>query len=235
MALLGILSDAHGNGPAFQQAVSLLRAQGAEQFAFLGDAVGYLPSASVVQSLRTLEGLTLCLRGNHEIMMLTGNGDAKREAVYQHGHVRKQLSAEELAFIETWAIHQEVVFPAGKALFVHGSPNDPSFGYLYPDTDLASQQTDADFVFMGHSHFPFIRTQGKTHFINVGSCGLPRDDGRYGAAALFDTQTGAARILRFNIHSATQAALAACRPVHPSVDDVYARQRDTIEGELHAN
>ena len=29
-----------------------------------------------------------------------------------------------------------------------------------------------------------------TYFINVGSCGMPRDDGRYGSVALFNPNNG---------------------------------------------
>jgi len=45
--MIGILSDAHGNRPAFDLAISVLQGYGAKIFYFLGDAVGYLPTTDV--------------------------------------------------------------------------------------------------------------------------------------------------------------------------------------------
>lgn len=223
--LLGVLSDAHGHGPAFAAALSALEREGAREFVFLGDAVGYIPSASVVRLIAGRDDIT-CVRGNHEAMVLGQATDAGADKVYQHDRTRALLDAEDVAQLRGWPATYQQHCAAGLALFVHGSPIDPTCGYVYPDTDLSAQSGDADFVFMGHTHRPFIRHHGRTCFVNVGSCGLPRDNGSQGAAAIFDTVTGDVRLLRFDITAATHELLASAPPLHPSVLALFARRDD---------
>jgi hypothetical protein len=44
---------------------------------FLGDAVGYVPSAAVLDSLARLGSKVQCIRGNHEAMLLEGQSDPR--------------------------------------------------------------------------------------------------------------------------------------------------------------
>jgi predicted phosphodiesterase len=104
-----------------------------------------------------------------------------------------------------------------RCLFVHGSPSDPTYGYVYPDTDLSSfAGFEADVIFMGHTHRPFVRRNGDYLFVNVGSCGLPRDGDPRGSVCLFDTHSRSAEILRFDISQSSEAALSRYR-MHDSV------------------
>lgn len=232
--MLGILSDAHGNHAAFDRALALLAGEGATRFAFLGDALGYIPGTQVLTSIRSIAGMDILIRGNHEDLLLAPVGDRPSPPAYQHELIREQLTASDIDYLGAWPDHRYVDFPAGRALFVHGSPNDPTYGYLYPDTDLSPQETDADIVFAGHSHHPFIREHGGATFVNVGSCGLPRDDGRFGCVGLFDEVTGETRLIRFDITAETARTLEAAAPAHPSVLSTFARRRDTVIGDMHA-
>jgi hypothetical protein len=54
--LIGLVSDAHGNSQAFDRAVELLLAHGAKRL-FLGDAIGWVPSSAVLDSLAHLGDL----------------------------------------------------------------------------------------------------------------------------------------------------------------------------------
>lgn len=226
--MIGVLSDAHGNGLAFRHAIDLLRGRGARRFLFLGDAVGYLPDWSVVEALRAMVAAgddVLCLQGNHEAMLLSGaTAEPPREAVYQLAPLRQTAPAAATDVLAAWpASHREVLRDGTRVLFVHGSPADATYGYVYPDTDLAPFAPQADMVFMGHTHRPFIREHAGVRYINVGSCGLPRDDGRYGAAALLDPQGGGVEILRFDITAQTRSSPVIDR-VHPAVQEVLARR-----------
>jgi len=96
---------------------------------------------------------------------------------------------------------------------------------VYADTDLdAFAGLGKRAVFMGQTHRPFVRQERDTLFVNVGSCGLPRDCGNLGAVCLFDDVQGTARIVRFDITSATTAALERCGPVASEVLAVFARR-----------
>ncbi len=220
----GVISDAHGNVEAFRLAVSLLRNRGAERFFFLGDSVGYLPGTAVVDELMT-SGEFLPIAGNHEVMLLAGEIPRERDAVYRLTETRAAMDSRHLDFIRSWPRRRYIKLECGELLLVHGSPSDETFGYVYPQSDLSQFDVAAGTtVLMGHTHHPFIRKNGAGLFVNVGSCGLPRDSGNFGAACLFDGTTGEAEIVRFNIEAATQSALLRCGPVHPSVSDLFQRR-----------
>ena len=142
--------------------------------------------------------------------------------------------ADQLAHVDA-VLGQRTGEQAGRGvqcLFVHGSPSDPTWGYVYPDTPLEEfDDVTADVVFMGHTHRPFVRISGATTFVNVGSCGMPRDGDPRGAAALFDTTSGEATILRFDIAEPSRRALAAHASLHETVVSVLRR----LSGELSAH
>jgi putative phosphoesterase len=230
--LIGLVSDAHGNSLAFERAVALLLEQGAQKLYFLGDAVGYVPSVAVLDSLAQLGDKVQCIRGNHEAMLLDGRCDVAYEPVYQLEALRPKLTGAQLSMIAAWPALRYKVINGQKILLVHGSPADPTYGYVYPDSDLSGFEPAADWVFMGNTHYPFIREQAGTRYINVGSCGMPRDDGRYGSVALLDTQARSARILRFDITVESGHLLEQFPVVHPSVRDVYERRHPAFIGDL---
>jgi len=212
---LGILSDAHGHLGAFETGLETLRAAGAQQLFFLGDAVGYVPDPGVAEQLR---GMTItALKGNHEAMLFAADYPADHEPIYQLKAVKARLSVDTLAFLEGLNSSEQRTIDGRRCLFVHGNPKDPVAGCVYPDTDLAPfADVPTDVVFMGHTHHPSVRLLGDKLFVGVGSCGLPRDaDGR-GSACLFDTGTGRAEILRFDISESSRRLLCRHR-LHETV------------------
>ncbi len=230
--MIGVLSDAHGNWQAFDRGISVLRQMGATRFVFLGDALGYLPISDVLDSINSLEGQIVCIRGNHEDMILKGGLTPEQESVYQHERTRTMLTDLQLTAISAWPPMLELDFPAGRALFVHGSPSDHTYGYVYPDTDLRQFDVSARYVFMGNTHRPFIRSDAGTLFVNTGSCGLPRDHGALGSVALFDEVSGVCKIIRFDILQATAACLDRVADIHEEVLELFSRQPAQYEGEL---
>lgn len=207
--LLGVLSDAHGHVGAFELALAVLREAGVEQLRFLGDAVGYIPDPGVVRALQARR--IPAIRGNHEAMLLSKCAIApERETIYRLDELRAQLEPDDLDYLGTWPIFRREIHAGVRCLFVHGGPHDPVFAYVYPDTAL-DEFVDGSFdvVFMGNTHHPFVRECGGATFVNVGSCGLPRDADARGAVCIFDTHTRKARIVRFEIGASAQRVLAA--------------------------
>jgi predicted phosphodiesterase len=229
----GLLSDAHGNVEAFEQAARLLERLGAERLIFLGDAVGYLPGAAVARRIRELA--MPAVRGNHEAMLLDGDTCEARESIYRLQATRRQMPDALLHHIATWPTIATWRGACGPAMAVHGSPADPINGYVYPDTDLSPFQVAAGTtVFMGHTHRPFDRQFNGVRYVNVGSCGLPRDAGRLGSAVLFDDVSGQVRIVRFDITDATARAVARVGYLHQTVLEVFRRPAPPdLVGELH--
>jgi predicted phosphodiesterase len=230
--MIGILSDAHGNQDVFRRTLSALSDLGADRFIFLGDAVGYIPSVDVVSDLMGMGSRVNCVLGNHEQMLLTGAYPERLEPVYQMSAIRGLLSPQQYAFIASWSTHLELNLSCGRSLFVHGSPADTQNGYVYPDSDLTQFNSRHDFVFMGHTHRAFIRREGACTYVNVGSCGLPRDDGRYASAVLFDPVSGRLRLIRPELSFFDPASFFAGRGVHPSVVDLFNRRLPQIPGDI---
>ncbi len=229
---IGVFSDAHGNIHAFKAACRLMQSFGVEQMIYLGDAVGYIPSTSVLKETFALGDQVKCIKGNHEQMLLAGSFDSVHSKVYGFSRLTHALSGEDRNRLAQWPMNLNEKFGCYSCFFVHGSPSDFLNGYIYPDTNLAAFDVQADYVFVGHSHYPFVKKQGCTTFVNVGSCGLPRDDGRYGSFAIFDFENGDVEIWRFSIEKTVEKLLSSHTDIDESVIKVFSRRRTDIIGRL---
>lgn len=195
--IIGVISDAHGNILGLEQCVSRLKRLHSEMIFFLGDAVNYFGKGKEVIAFLKEHNIS-CIKGNHEVALLTNeNLTQKQKAVYGIEHTRTTLNNEDYAYIQSWHDTIELTVSGFKVLMVHGSPRDHFQGYIYPDTALTDfKSLSHDMIFVGHTHIPFIKTiDGKT-IVNVGSVGLPRDDGRYISCALLNTDERKVTILK---------------------------------------
>lgn len=232
MAIIGVLSDAHGNALSFTKTIRLLKREGAERFVFLGDAIGYIPSAAALIEINTLGTQIECVRGNHEHLLLEGVIDEEADKQYQLSTLHKVLNPELKEMIRQWPTELRSQEEGRAALYVHGHPLDPVSGYLYEDSEIDNRSLRDKFIFMGHTHIPFVRRQDGITFVNVGSCGLPRDDGRFGSAALFDPTTGDVQIIRFDIQDDLQRTFQSNPSTHPAVMKLVERRTKGIYGRI---
>lgn len=196
---IGFLSDAHGNAPALNACLSRLEELGADRLYFLGDAVGYLPDEREVLNLLRRRG-AFCQKGNHEAMLI---GElplsSSKDRIYKIEAARERLSTADLEFIASWPNHRLLEMDDKRILLVHGSPFDYLQGYVYPDDDLKNfQGLSYDAVFMGHTHRPFIAERRRMLIVNVGSCGLPRDQGDLLAFAIYETELNRCQVFRLH-------------------------------------
>ncbi|MBI4504035.1 MAG: metallophosphoesterase family protein [Chloroflexi bacterium] len=201
---IGLLSDAHGNAVAVAACLRALDVLGVGPVYFLGDAVGYLSGERDVLRLLRARQVT-CQRGNHEAMLL---GELpvspERERIYQLAAARQRLSADELADLNSWPDSRLIDVGGRRLRLLHGSPHDPLEGYVYPDADLSRfDGLPYDAIFMGHTHYPFVARRGDMLIVNVGSCGLPRDEGDMPAFAVYAAETHSCRIYRLHIDAAS--------------------------------
>ncbi|KKJ77016.1 hypothetical protein WH95_10145 [Kiloniella litopenaei] len=219
---IGLLSDAHGHCPAFERGLSLLKAAGAEQIYFLGDSIGYIADKQVVQLIRNSD--IQAVRGNHEAMLNEPPEDS--EGIYQIKRCRDQLSDEEVDFLTSLPEKLEIQIGDLNLLMCHGAPDNLLFGYLYPDTDLEKyNDLPYDVCISGHTHRPMHRTNSAGRvFLNPGSCGMPRDTGKFGSVAIFDADTMGVQIIRYDISDITSVWLQKCAPVHEVVAGLFKRK-----------
>ena len=221
-----ILSDLHANRDALERVLSDARACGAEVVICLGDIVGYGPlPAETLARIRSVASVVIA--GNHDDAV-SGRSDAKDfidlagDAVDRHRNV---LSRDDIAWLRSLP-HTAVV--EGAAL-THGDLTAPE-DFRYVDSEDAAAEnfaaTDADLVFIGHTHVPglyltgasgrvyqldpedFVLEDGKRYIVNVGSVGYPREsNGKcFSSYVLYDSEerTVHFRALPFAVSSVLQ-------------------------------
>lgn len=190
---IAVLSDAHGNLDGLERCLALIQAEQPDRLFFLGDAFGYGDCGE--EALRALRHANAqCLMGNHEAM-LCGILPIDPVKNQQYRLETEGLSADSLAFIKALPPSMSVELDGRRLLFVHGRPDAPLDGYLYPDgnfSPLADLPYDA--VFMGHTHRAFVKQAGSVLVVNPGACGLPRQAGNRLSYAVYDTATNTCRL-----------------------------------------
>lgn len=224
MSKIAVLSDIHGNSAALQAVLEEAAHQDAAEYFILGDFIGYYHRPlEVFQLLEHLSCRISAIQGNHERMLAKVlQGEFSWEDIgrkYGHGleMAAKQLGQEKLA----WLLNlpkQRIVERAGKRfLLCHGSPLDPDH-YIYPDAkdmEFDFSGIEADYVLMGHTHYPMIRAGKNFTVINPGSVGQARDRGGFAAWCIVDTDNDVVT-MRYTPYDVTPM-LQDCEKYDPDV------------------
>ena len=232
---LALLSDIHANLHALQACLAHARAAGAQQFALLGDLVGYgaFPGEVVRWAMQAAADGAIVLRGNHDA---AAAGPPTTGASAEHISVawtRTQLSETERAFLAgcpLTARWQDV-------LLVHASAQDPERWIYLDRPERAAQCLDAaqaghgvQRVFAGHVHAHCFYFRGRRSALmafdptpgiaiplrahpawvaTVGAVGQPRDGDPRAMYALYDPEEN--RLTYQRVHYDHGAAAAAIR------------------------
>lgn len=193
-----IFSDLHGNFQALEVFLNQVGELKYDRLVFCGDIFGYYyHQEEIIQRLEGLAGL-IWLKGNHDRFFLNAYEDSTLEDQYidRYGHSYENLklrySQEIYDRIQALPERVELTDEAGyKILLVHGTPENPLEGRLYPNNEITNpaQYEGYDYVLQGHTHCRMIKTCGETTIINPGAVGQPRD-GRGHSFALLDTDSG---------------------------------------------
>ncbi len=212
---LALLSDIHANLPALDACVAHANAQGADQFALLGDIVDYGPyPAQTVERCRQLEQEgAIILRGNHDTCPTPEPDSDATWGNMATSWTFKQLTPDQQA----WLAQLPLTAIIDNVFLVHATADAPEKWYYIQDERLASRSLDAAaknpeirYVFGGHVHqqslyyrgsgnrlMPFQPKNGiaipvGTHrhwLATVGSVGQPRDGDTRANYALLDSVT----------------------------------------------
>ncbi len=195
---IAVLSDIHGNICALEAVLGKIAQIGVDRIIFLGDFTGYYYHSKEVFD-RLVELDATIILGNHEHMLFDcADGILDAEVLrqkYGSGHklALRQFTTSELDHVRKLPdYHLETINDFSIGCF-HGSPFDPNF-YLYPDVspDILSRcNIGVDFVFVGHSHYPFITNLRHGILVNVGSVGQSRIAGGLASWCLWDAESGA--------------------------------------------
>jgi predicted phosphodiesterase len=194
-----LLSDIHGNIDALSAAEDDLRRRGehADLVLVLGDLVDYGPAPNEVIAWVRAHA-DHAVRGNHDHAMATG-ADCQSSASFKELSVvtrelfRPRLDATSLEFLKALPSRLSVSIGGRIAWMVHATPRNPLFEYLGPEAPdeawaatLGTLAEDSAYVFLGHTHLPFVKQIGKTVVVNPGSLGQPKDGDPRGCYAVID-------------------------------------------------
>ena len=229
---IALLTDVHGNLPAFEAVLADVDAQDVEAIWFLGDLVGYGAQPDGCMRLAS-ERCDLCLAGNHDLGVLDRIDirDFSPAAAEAALWTREHASRETLDFLD--ALEPSKL--GGPIGLYHASPRDPVWEYV-----LSAMQAEACMDLMpdrvgaiGHSHVAlrFTRSDGSVYgeqvrggsvldlsegdwLVNPGSVGQPRDGDPRAAWLLLDVQRWTAewRRVEYTIDDAAQAIVEAGLP-----------------------
>ena len=210
---LALLSDLHANARALEACLTHAQAQGANQWALLGDLVGYgpEPEAVVAQCQRMAEAGATVLRGNHDAMAVTPPVPASRQGEFTARWAHERLSEAD----RQWLASLPLTVRLESVMVVHASVNEPEQWRYVEDEGSAArslqaatdQYPEVRFVMGGHVHHQtlYYRGQGgqlmrftpvpgvpipvpahRRWIATVGSVGQPRDGDTRAGYALLD-------------------------------------------------
>jgi putative phosphoesterase len=180
--LLAILSDIHGNSAALKRVLEEAQSLGVYHLLILGDQIGYYYDACGVYDLLDSWSKDI-IRGNHEDMLVglidhSINADViKRKYGSALEIATRTLSTEKLELIKSHKRTERLSFDDIHILLAHGSPWNTD-EYIYPDANRDRLEKcgaiGLDYVFLGHTHYPFIYKAKHSLIINPGSIGQSR-------------------------------------------------------------
>ncbi len=195
-----IISDIHGN----KEALDAILAVEHDSVICLGDLVDYGPSPHECIDLLIEQNIP-CIMGNHDNAVAFGmecgcGYEYKHLSVATREYTMRILSDEQVDYLRRLPMNLGIEENGKRLYFTHGSPVS-FYDYIRPDTPEATigefiKGVDADFIFVGHSHIPFVRRVNDVILINPGSVGQPRDGDVRASCAVFDTETSQTEMIR---------------------------------------
>ena len=235
---LALLTDLHANREATSACLAHAEQQGADQYAFTGDFVGYGPDpAWVVDTVAGyVERGAIAVQGNHDLAATRDTRPSMHaEAREVIEWTRRQLDDGQVRFLAELPLVREM----NQMLFVHASANNPpKWEYVtgIEEAELSLQATDCKMVFSGHVHAPALYRRaddgrmgahvpgpGKRIAVHLqhqylvipGSVGQPRDGNSAACYAMFDDQTRELSYFRvpYDHGAAARKVIAAGLPI----------------------
>jgi predicted phosphodiesterase len=230
---IAVVSDIHGNRPAFEAVLRDVRAAEVDEVWCLGDLVGYgaEPDACVELAQETCD---VCLVGNHDLAV---RGDIPLSEFSRGAELAARWTQETIAEenLEYLAALDPVLLDRQVGLY-HASPRDPVWEYVLStlQAELCLDVQAHRVCLVGHSHvaLSFCRTEGRPAtgevrhggteldisegewLINPGSVGQPRDSDPRAGWMVLDTRAWTAEYQRteYDIAAAAEAIRAARLP-----------------------
>ncbi|MCL2812839.1 MAG: metallophosphatase family protein [Clostridia bacterium] len=215
MSRYALISDIHGNLPAFLAVLEDAKKHAADQLLLLGDYIEDFPWPNeVVQTIRGLEN-AIVIRGNKEEYLLNMQGEDQTQWVYEQMMPMcwnyRALTADHLEYLVALPASVELTDENGASIFL--SHASSVFKCMLGNQEVISEiaKKPTGVYAFGHIHIQWhMEIEGRL-FINPGSCGMPLDfDG--GAPYTILEQTGPHwQVIQRRVPYDTEAAIEALR------------------------
>ncbi|HEY6541347.1 MAG TPA: metallophosphoesterase family protein [Ktedonobacteraceae bacterium] len=192
---IAIISDIHGNLTALKAVLQDLGQQPpVDQLIVAGDLC--LNGPDPREALERVQALSCpVIQGNTDLEIVTEapqKGEKKRTTV---GWTREQIGADGIAYLESLPFSHRISNPQGSdVLIVHANPLNLEDAIFPNSSDAALQlllggvDTGVGALAFGHLHIAYTRLWHHLLLVDVGSCGLPRDEDHRAAYAILDWQ-----------------------------------------------
>ena len=199
---IGVISDIHGNSIALDAVLRRIEKDKLDEVVCLGDLAFKGPSPS--ECVRTIKSLGIpCIFGNTDLYLLSVVDGLKpthsiaykpnvAEIPYLQWHTSR-MSSSDIDFLSQLPFEYRLEVDGQQLLFVHGAPQD-CFSAIQPTDSLeqldnATQKADADWIFMGHIHRPFVFKHLYVMLVNAGAIGFSLDRDWRASYCIVDTST----------------------------------------------
>jgi diadenosine tetraphosphatase ApaH/serine/threonine PP2A family protein phosphatase len=231
---VALMSDVHGNLPAFEAVLEDIRRESVDARWCLGDLVGYGAQPDECVALAR-ESCDVCLIGNHDLVVIDklDVSEFSHNAAVAALWTRENIASESVDYLKDLDTHTH----AGDIGLYHASPRDPVWEYVL-STGQASGCMDAmepRVGAVGHSHVALWFTRAEAGgpvtgdhapagteldlsqgdwLVNPGGVGQPRDGDPRAAWLLLDLATWSAswRRVEYPIDEAARAIEQAGLP-----------------------
>ena len=196
---VAVFSDIHSNYYALEACYADARREGADCFLFLGDYVSGLaePAKSLDLVYKIREAYpTCCIRGNRERYMIDHKQGVSclRENLHDSSYLftYNQLREKDLAFFESIPFYDVVEINGTVFEIAHASKDSDRFFFEQgePQIDEVFASMTASYLLTGHTHKPYILTQGDKTIINPGSVGMAVGEDPLPQYVLLDVKDG---------------------------------------------
>jgi diadenosine tetraphosphatase ApaH/serine/threonine PP2A family protein phosphatase len=230
---VALLSDVHGNLPAFRAVLADIEREGVDTRWCLGDLVGYGAQPDECVALAR-ESCDVCLIGNHDMVVI----DKLDIAEFSHNAAvaalwtRDRIARESVDYLAALETHGR----AGDLGLYHASPRDPVWEYVLSTSQAAAcmDAMEPRVGAVGHSHVALWFSRGEDRpvtgehapggteldlssgdwIVNPGGVGQPRDGDPRAAWLLLDlgSWTASWRRVEYPIEEAARAIEEAGLP-----------------------
>lgn len=177
---IALISDVHGNLPAFEATLADIERRGIARVICLGDLAGKGPHGDIVVDRCRVrcEGV---IRGNWDDGLATQTPIDSTLRWHQ-----ERLGADRLAYLRTLPNTMDFVLSGQQIRLLHASPQgvwtrvfqddpDEKLRAMFTNTDFTGYESAPDIVAYGDIHEAFVRTFERKTLLNVGSVGNPLD------------------------------------------------------------